>query len=140
MVFLWMIGCLLTFTGSLNAQTESKSIFGSKEVCSQPKEERDALINEAEREEFNVRHVEFVGNTYTRARDLFRRISPIINEGDIFARANLEKAVKRMSKMKAIYPITMDNVEVRLDRSYERAGRTYKVIDIIFCIEQKPKR
>lgn len=110
--------------------TESKPIV--LEACGHSKSVRDPLIDEAERGQFNVRRVEFVGSTYTRGRDLFKQARSV-NEGDIFTRENLEIAVKRISKMRTVYPITMDNVEARLDRSD-------KSVDIVFCIKQKPRR
>lgn len=68
------------------------------------------MIEEAERSEFNVRHVYIVGNTYTRYREFGKRMYQ--SEGDIFSREKLDKTVKRISKMRSIYPINMDNVEI----------------------------
>jgi len=107
--------------------------------CGQEQKIRDTLISQAEEEEFNVRWIVISGNTYTRGRDFFKRINPVINEGDIFTLKNLEKAVKRVSKMRTIYPISIENVEVRTERMFERNGRTYNVIDVIFCVRQKQK-
>ena len=100
--------------------------------CHQDRRDRDQLIDQAERNEFSVKRVEIEGNTYTRGREFFRRTTDI-REGDIFTKKNLETSVKRIAKMKTIYPITVDNVKVRLDL-------TDKTIDIVFCVRQKPKR
>ena len=45
----------------------------------------------------------------------------------------LEESVERISKMKTIHPISMDNIEVRLDRDK-------KEINFDICVTQKPKR
>lgn len=113
---------------SVTAQAESKSI---EEPCGQSKEVLDPLTDEAERLEFTVKYIEIVGSTYTRYREFAKKM--LLNEGDIFRQELLEKSVARISKMKSIYPISMENVEVRLDREQ-------KVINIVFCVRQKPKR
>lgn len=65
----------------VHAQSDS---IVEKEVCGQPKNVRDPIIDEAESEQFNVRRVEIAGSTYTRDRD-FRKRMVYTNEGDIFA-------------------------------------------------------
>ena len=77
--------------------------------------------------------VEISGNTYTRGREFWKRMSAGLNEGDIFTRRALEETVRRISKMKSIYPISMENVLVRLNRTTEQ-------IDVLFCVTQKPKK
>lgn len=94
---------------------------------------QDKFIDEADRNEFNTLHVEILGSTYTRYREFAKRMTPGLHEGDIFTRAALEESVKRISNMRSIYPITMDNVAVSLDRDHKR-------IDIQFCVKQKPKQ
>ncbi len=131
LTLLVVVGTLL-FNQASYSQTEPEKTKEDEEVCKQGKKVRDPLIEEAERDQFNVRRVEIVGSTYNRDRE-FRRRMFMTNEGDIFTRRNLEKAVKRISKMNTIFPIMMENVEVRLDR-------TYMEIDIVFCVKQKPKR
>lgn len=101
-------------------------------VCRQSTELRDSLIAEAEAAQYNVLHIEFVNNVHLSGRKLFRKSGPAINEGDIFTRRNLETAMKRVSKIKSIYPLTMENIEIRLNRSN-------KSIDILFCLKEKPK-
>ena len=111
---------------SVMAQAESKRI---EEPCGQSKEILDPLTDEAERLEFNVKHIEIVGNTYTRYREFAKRM---LLKGDIFRREFLEKTVTRISRMKTIYPISMESVEVRLNRED-------KIVNISFCVKQKPK-
>lgn len=113
------------------SQTSSERRMKS-DGCGQDPPALNALVDEADREEFNTRRVEIAGSTYTRDRDFRRRMVPGLTEGDIFTRSSLEQSIRRISRMKAIYPISMENVEVRLDRRH-------KVIDIVFCVTQKPR-
>ena len=62
---------------SVMAQAESKSI---EEPCGQSKVILDPLTDEAERLEFNVKHIEIVGSTYTRYREFAKRM--LLNEGE----------------------------------------------------------
>src|ERR1700730_4935908 len=74
--------------------------------CSQPTVERNTLMDEAQRNEFSVRRVEFVGLTYTHDHVLRDRLTPIVNEGDVFTRDKLVRSLRRMSALKrAIYPL-----------------------------------
>lgn len=101
-------------------------------ACGHSKDVRDPLIHEAILKSFTVRRVEIAGSTYTRHRDFVKRMAPGLREGEIFTRAALEESIRKMSRMKVIYPITLDNVEVHLDRPGEE-------IDVVICVVQKPK-
>lgn len=48
--------------------------------------ERSKLMDEARRNEFTLRRVEFVGLTYARDHVVRDRMTPIINEGDVLTR------------------------------------------------------
>ena len=102
-------------------------------ACGQAKTEQDPLVVEAARDQYIYRRIEIVGNTYTRYREFRRRFANFFNEGDIFTKKALEDSVRRVSKMKTIYPIRMENIEIRLDREN-------KVVDIVFCVKQRPKK
>lgn len=115
---------------SIRSQSQPERDTEDIESCGQAEDVRDPLINEAHNGQFNVRRVWIVGSTYTRYREFGKRMYQ--SEGDIFTREKLEKTVKRISKMRSIYPINMDNIEVRLDRNNG-------YIDIVFCVKQKPK-
>lgn len=82
-------------------------------------------MDEAQRHEFTVRRVEFVGLTYTRDNVLRDRMTPIINEGDVFTRDKLARSLRRMSALnRAIYPLRLANVVIRLDRSDSHVDMT----------------
>src|SRR5687768_17963578 len=93
--------------------SSSQTADEKSEECGQDIKTRDSLIDEANRDQFNTRRVEIAGSTYTRHREFSRRMAPGLNEGDIFTRGALEKSIRQVSKMKAIYPISIENVEVR---------------------------
>ena len=103
--------------------------------CSQPAAERNKLMDDAQRNEFTLRRVEFVGLTYTRDHVLRDRMTPVINEGDVFTRAKLVTSLRRMSGLKrAIYPLRLTNVVIQLDRS--QGG----FVDMTVCFRQRPRR
>lgn len=118
---------------SSTAQNENKGFAADTTGCLQPRSDRDALIDEAMRHELITRRVEIAGSTYTRHREFVKRMVPGLNEGEIFTRAALEASVRRISRMKVIYPITIDDVEIKLDRAADS-------VDIIICVRQKRKR
>jgi hypothetical protein len=60
-------------------------------------------------------------------------MTPVINEGDVFTRAKLLKSLRRMSALnRAIYPLQLRDVVVRLDR-------TDRLIDVTICFRQLAK-
>jgi hypothetical protein len=102
--------------------------------CLQPAAEQNKLIDEAQRNEFTVRRVEFVVLTYTRDHVLRDRMTPIVNEGDVFTRDKLVRSLRRMSGLKrAIYPLRLTDVIIRLDRSDS-------LVDMTICFRQRPQR
>ena len=126
------VSLALLLAVSSTAQNEKKG-FATDTTCLQPRADRDALIDEAMRHELITRRVEIAGSTYTRHREFVKRMVPGLIEGDIFTRAALEESVRRISRMKVIYPITIDDVEIKLDRATDS-------VDIIICVRQKRKR
>jgi len=96
------------------------------------KEERESRITFAEREEYNIHWIYIGGNTYTRFREFRKEMLPEFNEGYVFKRTALEQSIKRISKMNSIYPITMDNVEVILNKEK-------KFIDVWINVKQRPR-
>jgi outer membrane protein assembly factor BamA len=72
---------------------------------------------------YSIRRVEFVGNQYTRD-NLLRVEMPGLREGDIFTKAILRKSLNDVSRLKSIYPITIDDVDVRLNREEKTIDMT----------------
>ena len=89
------------------------------------------LMEEATRTEYNVCRVEFVGNEHIRDNILRRRI--VQQEGDVFSRKALEQSLKNFSTLKMIYPVTLNDVEVRLDRKE-------KLMDFTIFFRERPGR
>ena len=124
---------LLTLTvvpagGSLHAQSNATSY-----ECSQPAQERDALIREAETDRYFTRRVEFVGHRYTRDAVLRRQLTPGLQEGEFFTRRNLVRSLQNLSRVKQVYPVNMRDVEVTLNRPD-------RVIDLLICVRERPTR
>ena len=75
--------------------------------------------------------MEVTGNPHIRHREFTNRFT--LNEGDIFSRGALVKTVKNVSRIRAIYPIGLEHVEIRLDRKH-------RDIDMIFCVKERPRQ
>lgn len=88
------------------------------------------LMDEAEKTEYTVRRVEFNGNTYTRDNILRRRL--VQQEGDVFSRKALEQSLQNFSRLGIIYPVTLKDVEVRLDR-------VEKLMDVTIYFRERPR-
>lgn len=86
-----------------------------------------SLIEKAEQNQYNVKWVEFCCPEKVRGRVLFGKINKFINEGDIFTRQNLHKSLAALSKLKAIYPVSIENVSVRLDEDKRIINITYNI-------------
>ena len=57
----------------------------------------------------------------------------LLNEGEVFTRQKLLTSLQRVSAVKRIYPVGMKNVEVRLDR-------TERLVDMLICFTERPRR
>ena len=122
--------CILVFgfvADSVYAQSEIKN-SAKVILCSQAEKEKLQFIKEAEEKPFRVRRIEFLGNTYTRDRIFRERMS--LTEGDIFSRKHLLKSIKGINKTKTIYPILLEDLEIRLSREHRE-------INLVFCVKQK---
>jgi hypothetical protein len=101
--------------------------------CNQSVAERNALMSEAERDTFTVRRVEFIGLTYTHDQVVRDRMTPLVQEGDLFSRKKLVKSLQSMRRLRAsINPLRLSDVVVQLNRSE-------KSVDFIICFKQKPR-
>lgn len=120
--------------GSAEKETESRRRDPQdsvSEVCKQSSLEQRSLITEAEKNNFGVRRVEFFGLTYTRDRVVRARMTPFVNEGDVFSHERLLKSLKSMSRLsKVIYPLRMSDVILSLDR-------TEHVVDMTICFKER---
>jgi len=101
--------------------------------CSQPTEERDAIIREAEKDRYTTRRVEFIGNRDIRDATLRSRTNIGLQEGDLFTRQNLVRSLRNVSRVKGIYPVRMKDVELRLNRDD-------KTIDMVICFRQRASK
>lgn len=131
-VFSMILGILL-FSTLVFGQANESGALRDQSPCEQAKGVKDALVDKAELYEFNTRRVEISGNTYTRGREFWKRMAPGMSEGDTFTRRALEKSVKRVSKIKSIYPISINNILVSVDPETQS-------IDFVFCVTQRPKK
>jgi hypothetical protein len=89
------------------------------------------LMKEAQQTEYTVRRVEFMGNEHTRDNTLRKRFMQ--QEGDVFSRKALEQSLENFSKLRMIYPVTLNDVEVRLDREE-------KLMDFTIYFRERPGR
>jgi Surface antigen variable number repeat len=94
--------------------------------------EQAKLIAVAEQNQFTIRRIEITGNATVRHREFTKRMPRNFNEGYVFTRKSLELTVKRLSRMKSIHPLSLANVELRIDRQSHD-------VDLIFCVTEKPK-
>jgi outer membrane protein assembly factor BamA len=101
--------------------------------CSQPTKVQNAIIREAERDQYTTRRVEFIGNRDTRDAVLRRRIIIGLQEGDLFTRWNLIRSLRNVSKLKLIHPVKVSDVELHLNRSE-------RTVDMIICFKEKERR
>lgn len=92
--------------------------------------ERSRLIDEAEKNHFTLRRLELIGNQHIRDATLRRRV--LCQEGDVFNRRTLEKSLRSLSRLKIIYPVTVRDIDVHLDRDN-------KLIDLAFFFRERPR-
>ena len=119
-------------TQKANSPKESPQENASTE-CSQSAADQNSQIAEAQREKFTVRRVEFLGLTYTPDQMVRDRMTPFVNEGDLFSAKKLVKSLQGMSKLKKdIYPLRMKDVELYLNRSE-------RTIDMIICFKPRQR-
>ncbi|HEY5883133.1 MAG TPA: hypothetical protein VIT88_00515 [Pyrinomonadaceae bacterium] len=102
----------------------------SEADCNQSIAEQNSLMVRAEKENFTVRRVEFLGLTNTPDQVVRNRMTPFVNEGDIFSRRKFIKSLQNMSKLKrTIYPVGMKDVVFGLKES--------QVVDMLICFRER---
>jgi len=86
------------------------------------------LMNEAETREFTMRRVEFAGNAHIRDDVLRKQFMQ--TEGDVFSRRLLDQSLANFNRQGLVYPVTLNDIEVWLDREE-------KLIDIAVCFRER---
>ena len=125
-----MIIAVLLFA-TLNAPWCASTQNQTREPCGQTTAEQTPWLREVIDRRYTLRRVEFIGNETLSDHDLRRSV--VLREGDLFSQRNLAKTLVSLNKLKTLYPVTMRNVIVRLDR-------TEKLIDMTFCIRELRSR
>jgi hypothetical protein len=90
------------------------------------------LMTEAEINQFTVRRVEFVGNTWTRDQTLRRRI-PRLQEGETFRRDMLQTSLASLSGLHSIKTVRLKDIDVYLNRHEN-------TIDLTISVRPRSKR
>ncbi len=120
-ISLFTLFVTVTFLPQLtNGQSDEK-------VTRQQKSEVLLLIEKAEQNQYRVSHIYFSGNIEIRDRVLRRKINKFLSEGDIFSRQNLYQSLTNLSKLKAIYAMRLEDVEVSLDKKEKNIDLTITV-------------
>jgi outer membrane protein assembly factor BamA len=98
--------------------------------CTQPEAKQAALIRAAERGKFTLRRIELTGNVSTPDDLLHRSIARRMKEGDLFNRYKLVASLRKVSKLRTIYPVTMKDIVVELNQAE-------KTLDVLICIKER---
>ena len=125
-----MIIAVLLFT-TLNVPWYASAQNQTRERCGQTTAEQRPSLREAIDRRYTLRRVEFIGNETISDHDLRRRV--VLREGDLFSQRNLAKTLVSLNRLRKLYPLTMRDVIVRLDR-------TEKLVDMTFCIRERHSR
>lgn len=86
------------------------------------------LVREAERNEYTLRRVEFSGNEQIRDDVLRKQLAQ--GEGDVLSLKLLDQGLKNFNNLGSLYPVTLNNVEARLDREE-------KIIDLTIYLRER---
>lgn len=88
------------------------------------------LLRKAETDGYTMRRVEFSGNEHIRDQVLRKQF--VQGEGDLVSRKLLDQSLKNLNSLGTLYPVTLNDVEARLDREE-------KLIDLtIYFRERRP--
>lgn len=89
------------------------------------------LIREAETNEYTLRRVEFSGNEHIRDNVLRKQF--VQGEGDVLSLKLLDQGLKNFNRLGSLYPVTLNDVEARLDRDE-------KLIDLTIYFRERRRR
>ena len=102
-------------------------------ACKQSAAEQTSLMTIAEKQNFTLRRIEFLGLRYTPDQQVRDRMGPFVNEGDLFSRKKLIKGLQNMSKLtRAIYPVRMRDVVFSLNKPEQH-------IDMTICFKERTR-
>jgi hypothetical protein len=99
--------------------------------CSQLVAEQSSLIRKAQKNQYLIRRIEFVGNQNISDAVLRRRVW--LQEGNVFTRAMLVKSLAHVSKLKMISPVKLSDVMAQLNEEE-------KTIDVLICFKERRRR
>ena len=125
-----MIIALLLFA-TLNVPCCEPAQHQTPQTCGQTTAEQRPWLREVVNQRYTLRRVEFIGNQTISDNDL--RHSVVLREGDLFSQRNFDKTLVSLNRLRTLYPVTMRNVIVRLDR-------TEKTVDMTFCVRERHSR
>jgi Surface antigen variable number repeat len=126
-IFIPSAATQLLLISSLFCPLLSGAIPAFSAVQTQKPSDQSRLTREAEKNGFTVRRVEFCCDLEVRDEVLRKRITLI--EGEKFTKAQLERSISRLNSLKLLKPVTLKNVELKLDREN-------KHVDFTFFLEQ----
>ncbi len=89
-------------------------------------------MEKAEQHQYRVSHIYFSGNVEIRDRVLRRKINERLTAGDIFTRQNLYQSLMKLSELKVIYAVRLEDVEVSLDKENG-------IIDLTITVREKQR-
>src|SRR2546423_7052812 len=87
----------------------------TREPCGQTTAKQTPWLREVIDRRYTLRRVEFIGNETISDHDLRRSV--VLREADLFSQRNLAETLASLNKLKMLYPVTMRNVIVRLNRT-----------------------
>jgi surface antigen-like variable number repeat protein len=88
------------------------------------------LMNEAESAKYTARRLEFSGNQHVSDYTLREKFGQ--HEGEMFSRRLLDQSLKNFNSLRSLYPVTLEDVEERLDREE-------KLIDLAIYFRERPR-
>ena len=96
--------------------------------CGQTAAEQAPLLREAVDKHYTLRRIEFTGNETMRDHALRRRV--FLREGDFFNQRNLARSLVSLNKLKTLFPLTMRDVIIQLDKND-------KLVDVTLCFRER---
>jgi outer membrane protein assembly factor BamA len=87
---------------SVSAQKVNIQAKNTRQYCVQDNRQQATQIESAEKNQFEIRRIEFKGNMYIRDREFRKRFAANFGPGEIFTRKGLDETLKNISRMKRI--------------------------------------